>query len=73
MPDQTLWNPQDLLAMHDDISGLKSAVHRQQTDMADLKVHMATQTSLLTRILIVMSGAAVSMIVGLSLLVLQGR
>lgn len=73
MPDNTLWNPQDLLALHDDVSGLKSAVHRQQADMSDLKHHMAYQTTLLTRILWVLAGGAMSMIVGLSLLVLQGK
>lgn len=73
METDPLWTAHDYLAMHDDIRQLKNAVGQQQTDMVDVKAQMANMTAIATRILLVLSAAAVSGIVGLTLLVLQGR
>ena len=73
MEADTFWTARDYLAMHDDIRQLKNAVGQQQTDMVDVKAQITNMTAIATRILLVLSAATVSGIVGLALLVLQGR
>ena len=73
MDADPFWTARDYLAMHDDIRQLKNTVGQQQTDMVDVKAQITNMTAIATRILLVLSAATVSGIVGLALLVLQGR